>query len=71
MSHPITNVNILKALIIPMITYGASIWTAGVKENNRKIDILINKSVRLALGVLKSTRMSVIRGKSGINCIEK
>lgn len=69
-SHPITNINLIKALIIPVIMYGSSIWIAGRKQNTKRMDILINKCLRIATGLLKSTQIIFIRGITEIPMLE-
>lgn len=65
-SHPLTNINLVKSLILPVVMYGCSIWAAGRKENSTKIDRIINKSLRIATGLLKSTQINFLRGLTEI-----
>lgn len=69
-SHPITNINLIKALIIPVIMYGSSIWVAGRKQNTKRMNILINKCLRTATGLLKSTQIIFLRGITEIPMLE-
>lgn len=70
LSHPFTSLNIVKSLIIPIVTYGGLIWYAGGKQNHNPMNVLINKSIRMALGLLNSTKTSYVRSISGVKYIE-
>lgn len=65
-SHPLTNINIGKSLILPVIYYGSSLWMAGRKTNRDKMDVLINNMIRQCTGTLKSTKIIFLRGLTNI-----
>lgn len=69
-SNPVTCLNLAKALIVPMMDYSIFFWISWNKSNIILMESVINKTIKLALGVFKCAKTVLIRGWSGIDKAE-
>ena len=64
--HPVTLLNIVKALIFSKLYYGSIIYMGGIKVNINKIITLFNKSIKLGMGFTKNTPSEIIYSEAGV-----
>lgn len=60
-----------KALILPIVYYGATIYAGGNEKVKKDMHILTNKMIKIALGLLKNTSTKIIRGLAEIPYINE